>query len=107
MKFNTADWRGIDDCLATKSDMYGLWLCKQVFGVCATRKNVARIQDLLDDKCPNCLQSDKTANHLNHCPAEGRVQLFQDCVEDLECLVEQDNHTDPELAYWLAKYIFM
>ena len=47
------------------------------------------------------------ASHLNLCPAEGRVQLFQDYVEDLECWMEQDNPTDPELAYWLAKYILM
>ena len=72
MKLNTVDWRGIVDCIITKSDMNGLCLCKQVSGVCATRKNVARIQDLLDDKCPNCLQSGKTAKHLNLCPSEGR-----------------------------------
>jgi hypothetical protein len=84
-KFNAVDWRGIDNCLATKSEMYGLWLYKQVAGGCATRKNIACIQGLLDNKCPNCLQPGETATHLNLCPAEGRVQLFEDCVEELEC----------------------
>lgn len=107
MRFNAVDWRAINDCLATKSDMFGLWLSKQVAGVCATRKNVARIQDLLDDRCPNCLQPGETSTHLNLCPAEGRVQLFEECVEDLEKWMEQDNRTDSELAYWIAKYILM
>ena len=35
------------------------------------------------------------------------MQPFEDCVEDLECWMEQDNRTDPELAYWLAKCILM
>ena len=107
IRFNAVDWRGIDNCLATKSDVYGLWLCKQVFGVCTTRKNISCIQDLLNVKCPNCLQSGERATHLNLCPAEGRVQLVQDCMEVLECWVEQNNCIDPELAYWLAKYILV
>ena len=107
VRFNAVDLRGIDDCLAPKSDIYGLWLCKQVSWVCATRKNTSCIQDLLDDKCPSCLQSSKTATHLNLCPAEGRVQLFQDCVEDLECWMEQNNCTNSELTYWLAEYILI
>ena len=65
MKFKAIDCRGLDKCLATKSDMYGLWLCKQVTRVCVTRKNVSRIHDLLSNKCPNCLQLGETAAHLN------------------------------------------
>ena len=40
MKFNAVDWRSINDCLVTKFNMYGLWLCKQVSGVCAMMKNI-------------------------------------------------------------------
>ncbi len=106
-RFNAVDWEGISTCLDTKSEMYGLWLSKQVSGICATRSNVARIQDLLDDKCPNCLQPGETAGHLNLCPAEGRVLFFNECVEDLDKWLGQGDKTDPELAYWIPKYILM
>lgn len=106
-RFNAVDWEGISTCLETKSEMYGLWLSKQVAGICATRSNVARIQDLLDDKCPNCLQPGETAGHLNLCPAEGRVLFFNECVEDLDKWLGQGDKTDPELAYWIPKYILM
>jgi hypothetical protein len=103
-RFEAVDWRALDKCLASKSDMYGMWLTKQSTGTCATRYNMARLQDLVDNKCPNCGMVEK-AEHLNVCPSEGRTQLLQESVESLEAWMEQDNRTDDELRYYLPKYI--
>ena len=54
-RFNQVAWSTLDSVLRTKPDMFQVWLSKQSIGICATWKNMSRIQDLLDDKCPNCL----------------------------------------------------
>jgi hypothetical protein len=41
--FNGVDWQAIAATLKSKPDTFSLWLSKQVIGVCATRKNLARI----------------------------------------------------------------
>lgn len=105
-RFEEVDWRSLDRALATKSDMYGIWLTKQSTGTCATRYNMARLQDLVDNKCPNCGMVEK-AEHLNRCPSEGRTQLLTEGVEALEEWMRQDGRTDSELAYYLPKYILL
>ena len=55
-RFNQVAWTALDRALRSKPDMYQLWLSKQCIGICATRRNLARIQDILDDRCPNCSQ---------------------------------------------------
>ena len=68
-KFNAVDWCALHhEVLQSKPDMFGLWLTKQVTGDCAHIVNMARIQNLLDDRCPNCNQQGKNARHLNLCP---------------------------------------
>ncbi len=52
--FDSVDWKAIGEALKGKLEMLGLWLAKQTIGVCATRKNLARIKDILDHRCPNC-----------------------------------------------------
>jgi len=104
-RFNQVCWWALELTLAKKPDRYGLWLSKQVSGWCATRKNIARIQDLLDDKCPNCQQVAETSEHLNCCPDEGRTQLFKESVGLLEKWLLEDNRTNPELAFWIPKYL--
>ena len=44
---------------------------------------MARIQDILDNKCPNCGDVEK-ADHFNRCPSEARTELLHDSVNDLE-----------------------
>jgi len=105
-RFNAVDWRSLDRALATKSDMYGIWLTKQSTGTCATRYNMARLQDLVDNKCPNCGMVEK-ASHLNMCPSDGRTQLLTEGVEQLEQWMRQDGRTDSELAYYIPKYILL
>ena len=103
-RFNLVDFKSLDKTLASKPDMYGIWLCKQSAGVCATRYNMARLQDLIDNKCPNCGMIEK-AEHLNVCPSEDRTRLLEEGVDKLSSWLTQDNKTDPELAYYLPKYI--
>ncbi len=66
--FNLVDWRSIATILKGKPEMFGLWLSKQSIGVRATRKNLARIQDILDHWCPNYDLVHKNHKHLNWCP---------------------------------------
>jgi hypothetical protein len=63
-------WDALDAALKSKPDMFQLWLSKQCIGICATRSNIARIQDLLDNKCPN-LPPQERSKHLNRCPDAG------------------------------------
>ena len=75
-RFNQVARRHIDACLEGKPDMYGIWVCKQASGVCASRKNMSRIQDTLDNKCPNCGMVER-AEHLTRCPSEARTELLE------------------------------
>ncbi len=104
-RFNQVDWGTLDLVLLTKPDIFQVWLSKQSIGICATWKNMSRIQDLLDDKCPNCLQPQETSQHLNRCPDQGRTLLFKDSISNLVIWMHDHNRTDPELAFWIKKYL--
>jgi hypothetical protein len=80
-------------------------LSMQCIGTCATRKNLKRIQDLLDNKCLNCNHPRETNNHLNRCPEAGQTLLFQYSVAALTRWMNNHNPTDTELAYWIEKYL--
>jgi hypothetical protein len=104
-RFDQVAWADLDRALRLKPAMYQLWLSKQCIGICATRGNLARIQDILDDRCPNCSQGCETSMHLNRCPDHGRTMLFKEGVAKLSMWMHQNNCTDPELAYWIKKYL--
>jgi len=104
-RFNQVAWTALDRALQSKPDMYQLWLSKQCIGICATRRNLARIQDILDDRCPNCCQGPERSSHLNRCPDHGRTMLFKESVDNLGQWMRQKDRTDPELAYWIEKYL--
>jgi hypothetical protein len=95
----------LDASLKSQLDMFQLWLSKQCIGICATRKNIKCIQDLLNDKCPNCNHPRETSNHLNRCPKAGQTLLFQDSMAALTEWMKDHNQTDAELAYWIEKYL--
>jgi hypothetical protein len=63
------------------------------------------IQDLLDDKCPNCLQPQETSQHLNRCPDQGCTLLFKESISNLVTWMHDHNRTDPELAFWIKKFL--
>ncbi len=81
--FDQVAWADLDRALRPKPNMYQLWLSKQCIGICATRGNLARIQDILDDRCPNCGHRHETSTHLNCCPDHGRTMLFKEGVAKL------------------------
>ncbi len=76
--FDKVDWEALSRALKHKPEGFQLWLLKQLIGVCAMQKNTARIQDILDDRCPNCGKQGEDNKHLNRCPDPGRVKPFWD-----------------------------
>ena len=80
-RFDQVAWKELDTCLEKKPNMYGIWFAKQAADVCATRYNMARLQDLIDNKCPNCGQVER-AIHLNMCPSDSRMTLLLEGVTD-------------------------
>jgi hypothetical protein len=85
--------------------MFWVWLSKQSIGICATQKNMSQIQGLLDNKCPNFLQPQETSQHLNRHPDQGCTLLFKDSISNLVIWMHDHNRTDPELAFWIKKYL--
>jgi hypothetical protein len=60
----------------------------------------------LDERCPNCGARETNA-HLMRCPDEDRTRLLIKNVAELEKWMETDGRTDPELIYWILKYLLM
>jgi hypothetical protein len=104
-RFHSVAWDALDAALKSKLDIFQLWLSKQCIGICATRSNMARIQDLLDNKCPNCLRPQERSKHLNRCPDAGQTLLFKDSINLIVQWMQYFNRTDAEFAYWLEKYL--
>ena len=107
-RFDAVDWEHLDLALMNKPDMYRIWRSKQHCGFCGTRVQVGRyLGDLTpDERCPNCGQRE-TAAHLMLCPDDSRTKLLGENVDDLTSWMSQDNQTDPEILYWVPKYILM
>ncbi len=101
-RFHAVTWKALDATLKSKLDMFQIWLSKQCIGMCATKKNMKRIQDLLDNKCPNCNHPRETSDHL---PKARQTLLFQDSMATLTGWMNNHNQTDAELAYWIEKYL--
>jgi hypothetical protein len=59
-----------------------------------------------DKQCPNC-GARETDAHLMQCSYKDRTRLLIENVEELEKWMETDSRTDPELIYWILKYILM
>ncbi len=105
--FDLVDWISIGEALKRKPEMLGLWLAKQSIGICATRKNLARIQDILDNRCPNCGSPREDNKHLSRCPDKCRQRKFQEDIKDLQKLLSQNSQTDPKLAFWIPYYLLL
>ena len=111
-QFDEVDWERLDATLEPKADMYKIWLSKQHTGFCGTRVQVAyysgeKDQDgkpLGDLGCPNCGERE-TAAHLCVCPSEDRTRLLVELTEELERWMVSGGKTNPEIAYWVPKYI--
>ncbi len=103
--FDGVDWEALTQTLSHKPESFQLLLSKQLIGVCAKQKNIAQIQDILDDCCPNCGKQGEDNKHLNRCTDPGRVKLFRDGIRNLSQWMNTHNQTNPELAFWIKEYL--
>lgn len=104
-QFHLVDWESLHLCLNSRPDMFGIWLAKQCIGVCATRRNMARINREDDEVCPNCKAVRERSTHLNVCRDIGRTALFDESVDRVEQWMGQRGRTEPEMAFWLGKIL--
>ncbi len=106
--FQHVDWEHLELALKNKMDMYRIWWSKQNSDFCNTRVQVSCYSsDLFPYKqCLNCGRC-KTAAHLMFCPDDNRTRLLVENVDELTTWMSQDNRMDPEILYWIPKYILM
>jgi hypothetical protein len=104
-KFESVNWKALEHAIRNKPEGFQLWLSKQTIGVCATQKNTARIQDILDDRCPDCRRRREDSTHLNKCTDPGRSKLFQNGAWKLHRWMQTHNRMDPKLAFQINEYL--
>ena len=102
--FHSVDWKGMKR--VRQSEMRSLWLAKQAIGISRTRRNNARIMDILDDKCPNCEQHNEDSKHLNMCTDAGRSKLHREGATKLRrWMSKTQRRTEPTMARVLYDFI--
>jgi hypothetical protein len=107
-RFDAVDWEHLDLALRNKADLYKVWRSKQHLVFCSPRVQVSRYSSKLlpNKRCPNCGRRDMAA-HLMLCPNNKRTRLLVENVDELTTWMSQDNRRDPEILYWIPKYILM
>jgi hypothetical protein len=107
-QFEEVNWEHLDLTIKSKPDNYKVWRSKQTSGFCGTRVQVGLYSGnpYPDKRCTNC-GARETDAHLMRCPDKDRTRLFIETVEELEKWMETDQKTDPELIYWIPKFILM
>jgi len=85
--FNLVWWDGMERVMRYYTKMFCVFVTKQVSGCAGTNHELAKWNDDVVDKCPNCGLPGESTKHVTRCRDEGRVQLFRQSAEDvLECL---------------------
>jgi hypothetical protein len=104
--FNAVDWEHLDLALKNKQEMYRIWQSKQRSGFCGSRVQVGQYSSnpFPDERCPNCKRRE-SASHLMLCP--DKTKLLGKNINDLTTWMSRDDQTDPEILYWIPKYILM
>ncbi len=107
-QFKEVNWEHLDHALKSKPDNYKVWQSKQTSGFCGTQVQVGLYSGEMypDERCPNC-GAGETVAHLMQCPEEDRTHLPNKNLAELEKWMETDGQIDPELIYWIPKYILM
>jgi hypothetical protein len=107
-KFDAVDWEHLDLALKNKPNIYKIWRSKQNSGFLGTRVCVGPyLGDVCkDERCPNCGRQE-TAMHLMLCSDKGHTRLLIESVHELTEWMARDNKTNPEILYWIPKYILM
>ena len=106
VQFREVDWRTLHRVIQGKPKGFSTWLSKQHSGWCGTAVQIGYYSgdEDPDDRCPNCgLRED--ASHLCVCKSPERTRLLHDNVSELEMWLHREGKTDPEVAYWIGKYI--
>ena len=105
-QLDAVDWKSLHLTLKRKNDAFCTWLAKQHSGFCGTRVQVGRYSGnkSADVGCPNCGCTERST-HLCVCMSDGRSRLFKEMCESLEVWLHQGGKTEPELAYWIPKYV--
>ena len=104
-QFDLVAWKHLHNTLQSKPLAFRIWLAKQHSGFCATGMMMKRCNQSDDDRCPSCWKRRERAEHLCICPSAARSALLEESVRDLEQWMEKNDNTDPELRYWIPKYI--
>lgn len=103
-QFDAVDWDALNVTLQKKNQMYTLWLAKQASKFCGSRLQVSRMTAGADDRCPNCLQPEERAEHLNLCLDGNRTRQFRESVKELSVWLDKE-HTHPEIAFWVPRFL--
>jgi hypothetical protein len=106
--FDKVNWEHLDLVHKNKPNMYKVWRSKQNSRFCGTRVQVGLYlgTTLPIKRYPSCGRREM-ADHLLLCSNEDRTQLLIENADKLERWLERDGITDPELSYWISKYILM
>jgi len=94
-QFDRVDWEVVHSALVTVRRIFQVWACKQVWGIAATIRELARWSDT-SPLCPSCRQVPKTCGHILHCPHEGCVEALHTTISMLDKWMKL-NDTDPDL----------
>jgi hypothetical protein len=103
--FKKVDQMATEHALKVRPNGFQLWLSKQAIENCITQKNTGRIQDIFDNRCPNCGRCGEDNKQLNKCHNTGQVRLFRDSVCQLKAWMHKHNQTDIKLAFWINMYL--
>jgi hypothetical protein len=101
-QFNRVDWEGVHSALTTVPRMFQVWVCKQVWGIAATNRELARWSDT-SPLCPSCRQVPETCSHILQCPHEGRVEALHTTISMLDKWLKL-NDTDPDLRECIYEF---
>ena len=71
------------------SEMFSVWVIKQVSGFCGTNHMLNVIYGNMVDICPNCGYSPKKSTHIPCCRDDGRTTMFHKSAEGLVSWMEQ------------------
>jgi hypothetical protein len=107
-QFEEVNWEHFDHALKSKPDNYKVWQSKQTSGFCSTRVQVGLYSGEMypDKRFPNCGAREIDA-HILQCLDKDRTCLLIENIAELEKWMGTDGQTDPELIYWIPKYILM
>ena len=58
-----------------------------------------------DSSCPSCGNPDERADHLCRCKCKDRVQLLNECTDELVRWMSIGENTHPDIIVWVDKYM--